>query len=241
MLENLEKGTHGAYMRLARIIGSLYLPVFVLAPFALLYVRSALVVPGDALMTATRILGNSSLFKAGAMVEIILILIDVILAPLLYLLFVRVSKPLALTAAFLRFGWAIIATISVIASFLALLLLSDPGYTQALGANQAQSLALLFLSLHEYIVAGVGFILFGLHIGVISYLILKSKVMPRGLGILLMVAAVGYLINSVATLLTMNSVPDALMAFLLLPAFLGELSLSLWLVVRGVRLDSKTG
>lgn len=51
---------------------------------------------------------------------------------------------------------------------------------------------------------------------------------------MLALAGVSYLVNSLALLLA-PAVASALFPAVLLPAFVGELSLALWLIARGVR------
>jgi len=66
-----------------------------------------------------------------------------------------------------------------------------------------------------------------------GYVIFRSGYLPRALGILLQVAGLCYLINSFALLLTPDF-QDRIFPAILVPAFIGELSLALWLSLRGI-------
>ena len=69
--------------------------------------------------------------------------------------------------------------------------------------------------------------------GGLLYLILRSGFLPKILGVLLIIASVGYLTNSFTSILA----PEyAAMLFpgVLIPAFIAEVSLCLWLIVMGV-------
>jgi hypothetical protein len=78
-----------------------------------------------------------------------------------------------------------------------------------------------------------GLVLFGIHLLLVGYLAYRSGYVPRFLGVLLVVAGVGYALDSVATVLS-DGAWDAVSAF----TFVGEFLLAVWLVVRGRRLGS---
>jgi hypothetical protein len=69
-------------------------------------------------------------------------------------------------------------------------------------------------------------------VGGILYLMITSGYFPKILGVLMQSAGLCYLINSFSLLLA-PSFAAALFA-ILIPAFIAELSLSLWLIVKGV-------
>ena len=69
-----------------------------------------------------------------------------------------------------------------------------------------------------------------------GYLIFKSEFLPKTLGLLMQLAGVCYLTNSFALLLA-PSLANALFPFVLLPPLIAELSLALWMVVKGVDVD----
>lgn len=79
----------------------------------------------------------------------------------------------------------------------------------------------------------IAMIFFGFYCLLIGYLIFKSTYLPRLLGVLLAIGGVGYLINS-----TLNFLAPAfahhLFPYLLLPGFIAETVLCLWLLVVGV-------
>jgi hypothetical protein len=212
---------HRDAMRLARVAGVLYLPMFVLGPFSLFYVRATLMVPGDAAATADRIAAHDGLLRASSVIELYLALSDVALAALFYLLARPVSRPLALVSAFFRLTWAAVGAIAVLTNVVALLIVR---------AGQPPAAALLSMDLHKYVFA-IGFVAFGTHLVIFGYLIWTSNLLPRAVGIALMVAGACYVANS---LLTLGWGPPS-QPLLLLPAFPAELALCLSLLIKGVR------
>lgn len=82
---------------------------------------------------------------------------------------------------------------------------------------------------------GVGLIFFGFACVVRGYVIYRSGYMPRTLGVLVTLAGLSYLVNSFALLLA-PSIAASLFPGVLVPAFVGELSFCLWLIVKGVNI-----
>ena len=77
-------------------------------------------------------------------------------------------------------------------------------------------------------------VFFGVFILLVGILVLKSTFLPRALGVLMLIDGAGYLVFSFATIL---SPPLAAHLFPYIPmvtAALGEASLVLWLLVKGV-------
>ncbi len=114
-------------------------------------------------------------------------------------------------------------------------LLSGADYLKEFSAEQLDAFALFFLEAHS-IGYALGLVFFGLSILVAGYLIFKSGYFPRILGLLLMAAAAGYLIDSFAHVLLFDydDYEDVFGLVVFAPAFIAELSLCLWLLVKGI-------
>ncbi|MBA2243090.1 MAG: DUF4386 domain-containing protein [Chthoniobacterales bacterium] len=74
---------------------------------------------------------------------------------------------------------------------------------------------------------------FGLHIGIVGYLIVTSALVPRVLGVLLMIGGLCYELQSFASFLA-APFAKSLFPHILLPAFFAELALLIWLIAEGV-------
>jgi hypothetical protein len=81
--------------RLARIAGSLYLIVALLGGFAELYVRSRIVVPGDAAAAADNIRASAALFRLGFASDLVQATFFLFTAMALYLLLRHVNELVA--------------------------------------------------------------------------------------------------------------------------------------------------
>lgn len=218
----------------ARAAGLLYLVIIVLGLFSEMFVRSSLISPGDTATTASHIMAAEGLFRAGFLADSIMFLSDVALAVLLFVLLKPVSKTLALVALCFRVTQSAVIAFNLLNYYAAILLLEDSGYTSAFDAAQLNSLSSLFLDLHSY-GYDLGLILFGVHCLFLGYLIAKSLYLPRALGYLTMAAGVTYLIGSYTRFLFADFVETLSPIYLV--AIISELSLCLWLLVKGVDLE----
>ncbi len=115
-----------------------------------------------------------------------------------------------------------------------LVLLSGAAYLTVFEPNQLHALVLLFLNGYDY-GASIGFFFFSFHLGILGYLVYKSGHIPRILGVLLIVAFFGYLIESAGTILLPNY-PDVLTTVLIVPGFIGEVALAFWLLFKGAKI-----
>ena len=219
---------------LARLGGVLYLYIIVAGVFAELFVRSKLVIPGDAAATAGNILANESLFRIGFSGELLHLSFDVAVAVILYALFRPVDRNIALLAAFMRLACDLVLAIASLSHFAALRLLAGSDYLAAVPVEQLQAFALLAMKLHADGYA-ISLVFFGFACLALGYLIIRSGFFPRAIGALMAVAGVCYLVNSFAHALN-PTFAATLFPALFVPIFVAELSLALWLTVKGVDL-----
>jgi hypothetical protein len=219
----------------ARIAGLLLLIVAVLGPFSLLYVPSTLFVPGDAPATADNIRASEGLFRLGIVSDSLIFLLEIVLTALLYVLLRPVSRALSLGAAFARLAMTVIMGVNLLPYFTALLLLSGAGYLTAFKPAQLNALALLSLNAHQYGVY-IWQLFFGLSLFVLGYLIFKSGYFPRILGVLMVVGALGYLLDAYGNIL-FHSYGETFGWVVGVTAVFGELPFFLWLVIKGVNVQ----
>lgn len=215
-----------------RLIGILYLALLIVGPFSLLYVPSVLVVAGDPLATASNILSSETLFRFGLLGSTFLCLIEIILTVVLYLLFKPVSYVIALIATFSRLAMTIVQGVTVLLGLVSVIAIVDSNSYTTIEPEELYSLGLLFINAQTY----SGYVwgsFFALHCWALAYLIFKSEFLPTFLGILMGIAAFGYSINSLGSLI-LPQYQLALAAISGLGAFAGELPFLLWLLVKNV-------
>jgi hypothetical protein len=215
----------------ARIAGALWLVVIVTGGFAVL-TRSALLVRDDAGATASNILAFETRFRLAFVADLIGGACYLGVTLLLYELLKPVSRTISLTGAY--FGLVGVAVgISISLNYLApVLLLGDAQPLIAFTNSQLQADALVFLRLYREGYR-TGMVFFGVQIVTIGYLILRSSVVPRLLGMMLVIGGSSYVAGSFANFLLLPFRAQ-LGQFVFVAAAVGEGALALWLLMRGV-------
>ncbi|KHL16087.1 UNVERIFIED_CONTAM: hypothetical protein LK11_18005 [Mumia flava] len=222
--------------RLTKVAGWLYLAIFVVYPLATL-VRSSLVVPGDAATTAANIHDNETLFRWGMAGEASIVLIEIVLAAVLYALLRPVSRSMSLAASLARVAEAVVmAAGCLVTSILSLVVVNAGGYAAAFDADQRNALVMVFQEANDDIVLVWGFF-FALSLLLTGWLVVRSGFLPRIPGLLLALAGAGYLLQSFGTFVA-PGMTDVWATVVLVVAIPGELVFALWLLIKGVDEDA---
>lgn len=202
--------------RLARRIGWLYLSLVFLGPLAYLVGKEGFVV-GDPAATTAWIAGNELLVRLGFVAEFGIIAVEIVLTTLLFVLLEPVSREWSGIAALARFAMVGVQAVNL-------------GLGVALVAVPEAAGALLPALAGGELAWGA---IFGFHLMVLAALIVGSGFLPKWLGWLVGVSALGYLAQGLGVML----VPDAagfLETLVVATALPGELGLTFWLLIKGV-------
>jgi len=116
----------------------------------------------------------------------------------------------------------------------ALFPMGSSAYLKVFAPEQLYAMASLSLKSHGY-GFGVSLIFFGCFCVVISR-VFRSGFLPKAVGVLVQIAGLCYLTDSFALILA-PAFANRLFPTILLPAFVGEASLCLWLLVKGVNAE----
>jgi len=163
----------------AKVAGLAYLITFATVVYVNFGIHDRLIVENNA-ETARNILAHERLFRIGIVGDLVYCTGVVVLLAALYVILKPVNRGLALLAAFWRLVWVLMWLAMTLNLFDALRLLNGADYSQALGAEQVQGLASLYLGTRfDYYYVGL---LFGaLSSTVCGYLWFKSRYIPRAL------------------------------------------------------------
>lgn len=211
----------------ARIAGVLYLLTMLTGIFAQGFVSGRLVVDGDAAATATNILTHRGLFQLGFAVYLIEMACQIAMTALFYDLLKPAGRIVSLLAAFLGFAGCVIKTFSRVFFIASLLVLGGAHYLSVFSVDQLQALALLFLKVNDR-GAAIALVFFGFYATLTGYLILRSTFLPQILGVVSVIAGLGWL--------SFLYPPLGFRLFPYVAAFglLGAAALVFWLLVFGV-------
>ena len=221
--------------RMARIGGILYLIIIAAGIYGEMFVRSRLIVSGDAAATASNIIAEQLLWRTGIAADLVMHICDIPLMLIFYLLLKPVNKNLALMALLFNLVQTAVLVMNKLSLAVALFPLSDAGYVKSFDPQQLYTLTFLSIKSHGY-GFGLGLIFFGFTCIIEGILIFKSGYFPKIIGVLMQLAGLCYLVNSFALILA-PSFADKIFPAILLPSFIGELSFCLWLIFKGVKLS----
>ena len=221
----------GVTLRQAALIAGFAMLIMGGVPFAELYVLPKLVVPGDTEATVQNIVANKGIYVAGMLTYLNTFVGDVVVAWALYILLVPVNRSVSLLASWFRLIYTAVALVGMLKLATVFRLVSAPDFQASFGADQLQAQVQVLLSSFRY-EWSLSLVLFGIHLGLVGYLIYRSGYIPRTLGILLAIAGLGYLTYYLKPYLY----PDAGLDWLMV-TFFGELVFMFWLLIRGWRIS----
>jgi hypothetical protein len=175
------------------------------------------------------------LWRLGVAGEVVLLTCATALTVILYILLRRVSRDLALAAVFFNLMCIAIEGVAAISLAMAPSPLASSPYLSAFAPEQINAMAMLSVQSHTF-GFGIALIFFGVECIIVGYLIFRSGYMPSSIGVLMQIAGVCYVINSFALLLS-PPLSSVLFPAILIPSLIAELSLALWLLVKGVNAE----
>ena len=213
------------FQNLIRVGGVLYLLLIICGIYAEIFVLSELVVGNDPGATANNILSHEALYRSGIIAHIVTLVCSSIMLGILFKIFKSTSGYLALTMVIFNIVAVAIVGVSILYELETLSILRSKFLVSVFSQEQISSLAYLPLRMQTkgYDLA---LLFFGVVCCLISILILKSKFFWRWVGILMLLAGVCYLTNSLQSFIA-PTFRILLLPYILVPCFIAELSLSI--------------
>jgi hypothetical protein len=213
----------------ARMAGFFYFMYFVTSIIANMFGRFVFV---DASATVNHIMAHESQFRIGFVISLFSIVFFLLAAWYLYVLLKPVNKNIALLFLLLNLGGFAIWYFSTLNLFASLLLLSGADYLKVFQPDQLQAQAMLFINLRKN-GAIIAQIPYGIWLFPLGYLVIKSNFLPKILGILLIADGFGLLIFVCQRFIWPSY--EIISYPCLVVSFIAEISLSLWLLIKGVK------
>ncbi|UCG92986.1 MAG: DUF4386 domain-containing protein [candidate division WOR-3 bacterium] len=193
----------------AIVAGSAFIISFILAIIVGNFILPNFIVPGDTAALANDINANERLFNIAVIMYLIILALDAAIALALYIVLKPANRKLASLTGIFRLLYAAIMVIGVLA------------------------LAFQFIEVYSYgSIKLIGYLFFTCHIFVLGYLVCKSGYIPRIFGVLLITASFCY----VGAFYVNFLVPKVLLLIFMMFMIAGELSLSLWLLLKNAKL-----
>ncbi len=214
----------------ARIAGLTYLLGSLVSVFGQMIVLGKVIIPGNPTETASNILGNESLFRLGFVSALMTVPFHLLWAVLFYNLFKHVNRSISRLALYTMLVACTMWSISALFYISILSVLKGKIFITAFEPDHLHALSLMLVKInaHAY---DIGLVFFGIWCMALGYLIFKSTFIPKVIGILLMFSGLGYL-----TLLW-QPLANYTYPYNLALAGPGEISLLLWLIIKGLNAD----
>lgn len=214
----------------ARIAGLLYL---LMAPFAAysLSVRFSAFIHEDASQTVANITAAQGQFLVAIVTWVLSQTLSIFLVLALYKILRPVDKSRALLMVVLALLGIPIVLLNEVNQFAVLALVSGAEYLKSVDPEHVRAQVMFFMHMHERGIL-IAHIFWGLWLVPFGYLVFQSRFLPKTLGVLLIVAACGYIID-LAIWLVMPGSGVTVTQY----TFIGELLLPLWLLVKGVNVE----
>lgn len=218
----------------ARLAGLFFLLYVSTTAFSLGYVRASLIVSGNAAATANNIMANESLFRLAIVSSLFTQIFLLLFGLAVFRIFKTVNKTWATVFLTSILMTVVIAVVNTLNNIAALVVLSKADYLNAFGQEQLNALMMLFLRLNN---SGQGLLelfwtpyrfAFGL-------LIIKSRYMPKILGILLIISGFGFPVNTFTKILIPQFYPTVFTQTAQFLSGVGVIPMIFWLLIKGVK------
>jgi hypothetical protein len=217
----------------ARRAGVIYAVMSVVGAPTLLFLPQ-FVMAGDPAATARKIADGEQIYRLLMLGDLAGSILFVVLGWSLYYLFENVDRQQAMLMLLLVLVSATVGVIDVALLSPPLIIQTRAGFLSALTQPQLDALAFAFLKIRA-VELSADEALWGLWLVPFGMLVIKSEFIPKVIGVLLLVASVGYLAMSAASIAFpayaagVNRIGGLLIQ--------GELTAILWLLIKGARRD----
>ena len=216
--------------KVARVTGILYFLVVLAGILSEIIVGNFIIVPGDITTTVNHITTYESIFRLSFIISMTRFAVFILLVLALYKLFRPVNKDLSLIMAVFALVSISVGMVSLLFQYAAPLLLSSNGYSSLFTTDQWHAQVLFFINMQ--MLGDKASQILAIWLLPLGYLIYKSGFFPKILGVLMVIAGLGYVTDFLIFFLLPNL--DWQVAGF---AFLGELPFPLWLLIKGVNVE----
>ncbi len=192
------------------------------------------IIPGNVAETARNIIANQTLFRIIIVCNLIYLVTLIVMFTSLYVMLKPVNKNLALAAVFFRLIYALMWGFMTLNTLAALRLLGDASFLSAFEVDQLQTWSRLYLS-SSWDSYYIGLPFWGLASTVCSYLLFKSRYIPRALAIFGIISSVWCVICAFIFIIFPNFQEAVSLSLFDMPLAIFEITLGFWLLFKGLR------
>lgn len=200
-----------------------------------MYVPSKLIVWDNAAETYTTIVANELLFKIGILSDLVLYTTFIFLSLALYVLLRKTNEGIAKIMVILVLISVPISYVNLISKLDVLSLINDTEILKHIDLNVQYSQVMALLTSHNNGIILVE-IFWGLWLFPFGYLVFKSGIIPKIMGVFLMIACFGYLADFLGYFLFPEDFGETMIPTIAsITQALGEIGICLWLLIIGAK------
>jgi len=213
----------------AIIAGVGMLIISILSPFGYAYSILGQIVPENAEATVNKIMASEGLFRIGIGCLLINAILDIVVAWTLFIILHKVNKSISLLSAWFRVAYTAILVVSLSNLLNVLHLINGNDLLTSLEQTQLHTHVMVSIN-SFYNMWDFGLVIFSIHLVILGYLVYKSGYLPKFLGILLLIAGLGYMHDSFSKIFFTNykiTISEY--------TFIGEFLLIFWVLRLGIK------
>lgn len=218
----------------ALIAGSLLMVMIVASAFSYGFAHTRLFDSADADAALGNIIAHTMLLKAEILGWLLILACDLLVAWACYVFLKPINNHLSLLGAWLRLTYSAILGTAMMNLLFIQLLATRTNESSSYSSKQLGEQVLLHLKAFDA-TWSVGLIIFGGHLLVLGILALKSRIVPAWIGILLLMASLGYVLIHLFNVWGegYEGVRRGMEIIFFVPMTVGEAGFGIWLLIRG--------
>lgn len=206
------------------------------AIFSLQYVRPKIIVFGDVTATINNIMAHEFLFRMGIVSHLFAQIFLLLFGMAVFCLFKGVNKTwvtIFWTSIVITVVTTVVNTLNYVAP---LIVLSGADYLSVFSQEQLHAIVMIFLRLSNF---GQAFyeIFWGLYLFAFGLLIVKSRFIPRILGMMMIIGSTGFPINTLTKLLVPEFYPAIFTQMTMFFSGLGVVPVLFWILIVGINIE----
>jgi hypothetical protein len=219
---------------LAKISGVAYLMIFLAGFYANFAILEGLIDTSNEVTTTKNFIENHTQFRNGIFGFLVMLLFDMLLVWSLFGITKSVSKNISYLASSFRLLHTLLFGVALLKLWKIYQLTTNASNSTNLH-NTVSELLYSFDTLWT-----IGLLFFGVHLMVLGYLAITSFFIPKTLGLLLILAAIGYIVDGTAKLFMPNysDYKNVFEVIVIMPSVIGEFSFTIWLLIKGFKTKS---
>lgn len=214
--------------KLAHVTAVLYFLVILAGITCEVINQNFIVIPGEINTTISNIISHGIIYRFSFVISLVRFIIFILLVLALYKLFRPVNQDLSLMMDVIALVGIVIGMVILLFQYAAPLLLTSPNYSTFFSNEQWQAQIWFFLNLQKF--GDKVCQIFSIWLLPLGYLIYRSGFAPKILGVLMVIAGLGY----VSDFLIFTFFPNSHLQIAGY-AFLAELTFPLWLLIKGFK------